>query len=165
MHRTLYFLLFLNVLTYIFITRRKLIPVFVYAVKGLGRKLPPIWSVLSLQFFMSMGTELLSLKGGRTAFLGNAHWTLTFCRVFWRCPRTCSFYAPWKPSHPHELLPFLMHFLSFLITGYHVRELKTEQHPPRNDSSLCLKGCVSLVNADWLPRMAEEGQAEDHRGQ
>lgn len=118
---------------YICISRSKVITVFVYAVKGLGRKPPPIRSAWPLQYLMSMGTELVSLKGSWTAFLGSAHWSPTFCRAFRRCSRTCSSYTPWKHPRPHELLPFLMHFLSlsFLIWCY-IRKLNAEQQPLRS---------------------------------
>lgn len=113
--------------------------------KGFGRKLPPMQSAWPLQFFMSMGMELLSLQGSWTAFLGSAHWSLTFCRTFRWCPRTCSSYTPWKHPYPHELLPFLMHFLSFFMWCYHIRKLNTEQQPPRNSS-------LTTLEAAWAHR-------------
>lgn len=94
-----------------------------------------------------MGTALLSLKGGWTAFLGSAHCSPTFCRVFHWGPRTRSSYTPWKHPHPHELLPFLMCFLSFFMLCYHIRKLITEQQPPRNCSSLTT---LKAVWACWM---------------
>lgn len=165
MHGTLllsfFFFFFLNVLTYIFTSRSKPITVFVHPVKGLGRKLPPIQSARPLQFFTSMWTELLSLKGGWTAFLGNAHRSPTFCRAFQRCLRTRSSYTPWKHPYPHELLPFLMHFLSFFMWCYHIRKLNAEQQPPRNCSSLTT---LEAAWACWTWTGCQERQRQDKQG-
>lgn len=118
-----------------------------------------------LQFFMSVGMELLSLQGSWTACLGSAQWSPTFCRTFRRCPRTCSSYTPWKHPYPHELLPFLRHFLSFFYEMLSYKKTEHRAAASQKFFSHYLRGCMSPSNMDWLPKTAEAEQARDHRGQ
>lgn len=111
----------------------------------------------------AVGTELLSLRASSAAFLRSAHWSPTFRRAFHWGSRTCSSSVPWRHPHSYELLPFLMHFLSFVMLSY-----KKADDRAAASQKLFLSHylfCVILLNAEWLRRTAEVGQAEDHCGQ
>lgn len=117
----------------------------------------PVFHVLLIPL-RDVGTELLSLKGSWTAFLGSAHWSPTFWRSVSSRSQDSQLLHTLKASPPSWTPAFPYAFLSFFMLCYHIRKLITEQQPPRNCSSLTT---LKAMRACWMQTSWEGQQRQD----